>query len=155
MNRPRSTRVVTPTGVALAALAAGVAGLALGPQRSPAQQASAQRSTPAKLVQQAAESPAETPVPEPAKPKKVFRGRLPNYYNRVVDKEQRERIYGIQREYAPKIDALKAQLEKLVDERDEKVKAVLTPEQQETVEKLRAAAKAKRSRKKSAKSATE
>jgi len=154
MNRARSIRVLTPTSVALAALVAAVAGLALGPQRSPAQQASTEGSTGA-AVQQAAESPAETPVPETAKPKKAFRGRLPNYYSRVVDQEQREKIYAIQREYAPKIDTLKAQLEALVAERDEKVEAVLTPEQQQTVEKLRAAAKAKRSQRKAAQSASE
>jgi len=144
MNRARSIRVLTPACVALAALVVAVAGLAVGQQASPAQQPSTERSTLATLTQQAPESPAETPVPEEAKPEKKFRGRLPTYYNRVVDKEQRDKIYAIQREYAPKIDALKAQLEALTADRDAKVEAVLTPEQQKTVEKLRAAAKAKR-----------
>jgi hypothetical protein len=101
----------------------------------------------------AAETPAETPVPEkPAgKRKRAFRGRLPNYYNRVVDEEQREKIYGIQKEYAVKIDALKAQLEALMAERDAKVADVLTPEQLEQVEKLRAEAKAKQKRGKTTK----
>ena len=103
------------------------------------------------MTQQTAESPAETPVPEEAKPKKEFRGRLPFYYNRVVDKKQRDKIYAIQREYAPKIDALKAQLETLMTDRDKEVEAVLTPEQLKTVEKLRAAAKAKRDQAKAAK----
>ena len=42
----------------------------------------------------------------PAKKAKKFRGRLPNYYRQVVDEKQREAIYKIQQEYAPKIAAL-------------------------------------------------
>ena len=135
MKRVRSIRVLAWTCVAVAAVGVAVAGLAAG------QQPSTERSAPATLTQQTPESPAETPVPEEAKPKKEFRGRLPFYYNRVVDKKQRDKIYAIQREYAPKIDALKAQLETLMTDRDKEVEAVLTPEQLKTVEKLRAAAK--------------
>ena len=146
MKRVRSIRVLAWTCVAVA-----VAGVAAGQQPSPAKQPSTERSAPATLTQQTPESPAETPVPEEAKPKKEFRGRLPAYYNRVVDKGQRDKIYAIQREYAPKIDALKAQLEALMTDRDKKVEAVLTPEQLKTVEKLSAAAKAKRDQPKPAK----
>lgn len=155
MNRARSIRVLTSTSVALVALVVAVAGLAVAQQRSPDRQPSTAPSTLATLLQQAPESPAETPVPEAAKSKKEFRGRLPMYYSRVVDNEQREKIYAIQREYAPKIDALQAQLEALTADRDEKVEAVLTPEQRNTVEKLRAAAKTKRGQGKAAESASE
>ena len=156
MKRVRSIRGLAWTCVAVAAVGVAVAGLAAGQQPSPAQQPSTERSAPATLTQQTAESPAETPVPEEAKPKKKeFRGRLPVYYNRVVDKEQRDKIYAIQREFAPKIDALKAQLEALMTDRDKKVEAVLTPEQLKTVEKLMGAAKAKRDQAKAANGSSE
>jgi len=148
MKRVRSIRVLAWTCVAVAAVVVAVA----GQQPSPAQQPSTERSAPATLTQQTPESPAETPVPEEAKPKKKeFSGRLPIYYNRVVDKKQRDKIYAIQREYTPKIDALKAQLEALMTDRDKEVEAVLTQEQLKTVEKLRASAKAKQDQAKAAK----
>lgn len=81
------------------------------------------------------------------KPKKA-RGRLPNYYRLVVDQKQREAIYTIQQEYAEKIATLKAQLNAMTKERNEKVAALLTPEQRQKVEQLAAEAKAKRERKK-------
>lgn len=90
------------------------------------------------------------PKPPVAKKVKKFRGRLPNYYRYVVTPQQRETIYKIQAEYAPKIDALRAELEALIDERDEKVAAVLTPQQRKKVEQLKAAAKAKREKRKKA-----
>jgi hypothetical protein len=157
MEKARSIRVLAWTCVAAAAVGVAVAGrLAAGEQASAAEQPSAEQSVPATLTRLAPEAPAETPVPEKAKSKKrEFRGRLPNYYNRVVDQEQREKIYAIQREYAPKIDALKAQLAALVEERDEKVEAVLTPEQLKTVEELQAEAKAKRARARAAKASKE
>jgi Spy/CpxP family protein refolding chaperone len=82
--------------------------------------------------------------PAAAKTAKKSRGRLPNFYRQVVDPQQRETIYKIQAEYAPKIAELQAQLEKLIKERDEKIAAVLTPEQRKRVEDLKAAARAKR-----------
>jgi Spy/CpxP family protein refolding chaperone len=86
--------------------------------------------------------------PAAAKTAKKSRGRLPNFYRQVVDPQQRETIYKIQAEYAPKIAELQAQLEKLIKERDEKIAAVLTPEQRKRVEDLNAAARAKRRPKK-------
>ena len=83
------------------------------------------------------------------KPKK-FRGRLPNYYRKVVDEKQRQSIYQVQEEYASRIAALRAQLDAIMKERDEKVTAVLTPEQLQKVEQLKAAAQAEREKKKSA-----
>jgi len=84
-----------------------------------------------------------------AKKAKKFRGRLPAYYRHVVDEKQREAIYKIQEEYAAKLAALKAQLAALTQERNDKVAAVLTPEQKAKVEKLKAEARAKRKREKS------
>lgn len=73
------------------------------------------------------------------------RGRhvLPKHYAKVVTEAQREKIYAIQDQYDPKIDALAAQLKALKAQRDEKIKAVLTPEQQKQVEEATAKAKKK------------
>jgi hypothetical protein len=82
----------------------------------------------------------------PAKP----RGRLPVYYAQVVSEEQREEIYSIQASYAAQIDALEAQIETLLDERDAKIREVLTPEQRKEVDDLAAAARARRQQPKQA-----
>jgi len=86
--------------------------------------------------------------------KKEFRGRLPAYYARVVEKEQRKAIYAIQKEYNPRIKALKAELAALTKERDGKIAELLTPEQLKEVAQLKAAAKAKRLQNKAAKEKT-
>ncbi len=86
--------------------------------------------------------------PAAAKKAEKFRGRLPNFYRQVVNQKQRQTIYKIQAEYAPKIADLKAQLDALTKERDQRVAAVLTPEQRKRVEDFKAAAKAKREQKK-------
>lgn len=75
---------------------------------------------------------------------KTPRGRLPSYYAQVVTQEQREAIYKIQAEFAPKIQALDLQLKAIKAERDKKVLAVLTPEQRKLVEETAAKAKAGR-----------
>ncbi len=136
MTRSRFRHALAWLSVALMATAIVVVGPP-GASRNPvsAKQASAE--------QPAAETPAEAPVPEA---KKKFRPRLPNYYGRVVDEEQRQKIYGVQKEYFPRIEALKAQLAALTAERDKKIEAVLTPEQRKDVEKLRAEAKQKRAK---------
>ena len=84
-------------------------------------------------------------VPQNSVPQKKFQGRLPAYYRTVVDQKQREAIYAIQKEYWTQIEALKAQLEALTKQRDEKITAVLTPEQLKQVEATALAVKAKRS----------
>lgn len=81
---------------------------------------------------------------ETAKKAKKPSVRMPMYYGDVVDKAQREKIAAILGQYTPKINDLKAQLEALTKERDEKLAAVLTPEQAKKIEQLKAAAKAKR-----------
>ena len=70
---------------------------------------------------------------------------LPARYAQVVDEKQRAEIYKIQDEYQPKIDALQSQVNALKKERDEKISALLTPEQKKQID--AAAAKAKADRK--------
>jgi len=95
----------------------------------------------------AAAAPADSAAPAAqTQPKKRAepRGRLPAYFGKVVNKAQREQIYGIQKEYDPKIDALEAELAKLRQERDAKIDALLTPEQKAQIEQLKSEAAAKR-----------
>jgi hypothetical protein len=74
-------------------------------------------------------------------------GRLPAYYTGVVTPQQREAIYKIQAEYTTQLDELKAKVASLTKERDERVAALLTPEQKEKIEKAKEAATAKRAAK--------
>jgi len=77
------------------------------------------------------------------------RGRLPNYFSGVVTDEQREKIYAIQNEFEPKIKELILKLDSLKKERDEKINALLTPEQKKKIDDLKAAAKQAREKKES------
>ncbi len=77
-------------------------------------------------------------------PIKKFRGRLPAYFAKVVDDQQRRAIYEIQEVYHQRIEALKAQLAALTAERDVKIESVLSEPQRLEVEQMRAAARAKR-----------
>jgi Spy/CpxP family protein refolding chaperone len=92
----------------------------------------------------AAKADAKAADGKTAKPRAKPRGRLPAYYSKVVDGQQREKIYAIQKQYEPKITALKAELQALQEKVDGEVAAVLTPEQQAMVKKLADDAKAKR-----------
>ena len=97
-------------------------------------------------VEPAATADAQPPMatqPE-KKPRAKPRGRLPNYYAKMVDKKQREQIYAIQAQHADAIAKLQAELAKLIAQRDAEVRAVLTPEQQQQVDKLQSEAMAKR-----------
>lgn len=92
-----------------------------------------------------AAAPAQTEQPAAATTTaKKFRGRLPAYFSSVVSEKQRRQIYEVQKEYFERIEALKAQLATLIQEQDEKIDAVLSEEQRQQVETLRANAKAKR-----------
>lgn len=93
---------------------------------------------------EAADAKNKAAKPKKAAKREAQRGHLPPYYRDVVDDKQRETIYGIQQQYTSKIDALKAQLKTLTDERDAKVAAVLTPAQQKKIAELQAEAKKKR-----------
>lgn len=94
----------------------------------------------------AAEAETAKKAAPPAAETKEPRGRLPAYYAEVVDEKQRAAIYAIQQEYAERIKQLRLQLDAVTKERDQKIVAVLTPEQQKKVAQLAEAAKAKRER---------
>lgn len=70
----------------------------------------------------------------PAKERTPVRNRLPMFYSRVVTAEQREQIYAIQNKYQKQIDELTAQLHAVESQRDEEIRAVLTPEQQKQID---------------------
>lgn len=76
---------------------------------------------------------------------KRFRGRLPNYFGRVIDESQREQIYELQARFNEQIDSLEMQIADLTKERNELVEKVLTPEQLAEVNRMREEAKARRS----------
>jgi hypothetical protein len=90
--------------------------------------------------QASAEAPTEATKPAA----KQFRGRLPAYFSSVVTTTQRQDVYRIQEEYFHRLVALEEQIEKLKKERDEKVDAVLTPEQLTIVNERRKAAAGRR-----------
>jgi len=95
----------------------------------------------------------KTPAPDaPTKPKTAdssdegkLKGRLPAYFAKLVDKDQREAIYKIEDEYGPKIKALQQQVHDLEAERNGKIRAVLTPDQQQKLDEYMAAAKSAKS----------
>lgn len=63
-------------------------------------------------------------------------GRLPKYFNRVIDGIQREKIYKIQGDFEKQIDELQAKIDDLKKQRDAEVFKLLTPEQQERIKDL-------------------
>ena len=62
--------------------------------------------------------------------------RLPPHYSKVVTPEQRTKIYAIQQEFAPQIQELRRQLDRLIAERDMKARDVLTADQQRLLDEL-------------------
>ena len=78
--------------------------------------------------------------------KTKLKGRLPAYYSKLVDKDQKQKIYEIDSSFDPKIKDLKKQMEALIAQANKQIKAVLTPEQQTKLADLIAEAKAKRKR---------
>ena len=86
----------------------------------------------------------ETTQTQPAEMR--LTGRLPNYYASAaaVTAEQRQQIYAVQNEYDARIETLLDELEELRADRDAKVAAVLTPEQQKKVDLARADARKRR-----------
>jgi len=96
---------------------------------------------------------------KPAATKKVAkkpRGRLPNYYAKVVDQTQRKEIYAVQAKYTEEIGVLRKQIEELTAKRDAEVREVLTEEQRKEVDALSEAArkKAEENRKKKTKASS-
>ena len=65
------------------------------------------------------------------KPAREFQRRLPNGFAALVNTAQREQVYKIQEEYYELIALLELRTELLKQERDAKIDAVLTPAQQE------------------------
>ena len=65
------------------------------------------------------------------RPEREFQGRLPNGFRSLVSTAQRDAIYKIQEDYYELIALLELRVELLKNERDVKIDAVLTPEQQQ------------------------
>lgn len=80
--------------------------------------------------------------------------RLPNHFAKVVTQSQRNEIYAIQKDYAPRIKELEDALAALVAERDAKIRGVLSAEQQKELDEYVAAAKAKRAKARQERAAT-
>lgn len=92
----------------------------------------------------APEAKTETVVVERVLVRQVRRGALPAHHKDVVTKEQREKIYEIQAEYAEKIRALEEQVKQIRAERDKKISDLLTDEQRTQVETRREEARLRR-----------
>jgi hypothetical protein len=93
---------------------------------------------------QESKAPAKAAEKAPENAAAKRRVRLPAYYAQVVSEEQRAEIYSLLIEYEEQIDALAAQMELLVDERNNKIREVLTPEQRQEVDDRAAAARERR-----------
>lgn len=103
------------------------------------------------LLAQKAETKADAKAPETKKPV----NRLPIHFGNLVDGTQKEKIYSIQNQYTPQIEALAEQIKALQAKRDSEVESVLTPEQKAKLEKARADYKAKALERAAAKKAAE
>ena len=73
------------------------------------------------------------PINKGLKLEKEIRPRLPNGFGPVVNPNQKEEIYSIQRDYNPLIAMLELRISLLKMERDAKIESVLTPSQLERV----------------------
>ena len=69
---------------------------------------------------------------------------MPAHFNKVIDEKQREKIVVILNDYSPQIEKKRAELEALLNQRDEALFGVLTAAQRKQVEALRAESLAKR-----------
>ncbi len=79
-----------------------------------------------------------------AKETEARRGPLPFYYGKLgMSDEQREAAYDVMDAYDSKIEALKQQMKTLMQEREEKLKATLTPGQKLRLQELLEAARKK------------
>lgn len=72
------------------------------------------------------------------------RGRLPPLYKDVVTEAQRQRIYSIQAKYSTEIDGLEARIKRLQAEQTKAIEDVLEADQKAKLQRLRAAAEAKK-----------
>lgn len=92
-------------------------------------------------TQAAAPTAAAAPTTEKETARKPNYRRLPLYFPLIINKQQRSEVYRIQEEYGKQIADLEAQLRVLRNERDEKVMGILTPEQRQQYDDLKAKAK--------------
>ena len=74
--------------------------------------------------------PVQTPV------QKKFTRRLPTYYSKVVNDQQRQYIYSLQWRYEQEIRKYEEYLKKLVLHRDKMIYNVLSPQQKEQLKKM-------------------
>jgi hypothetical protein len=64
-------------------------------------------------------------------------GKLPKYWSKLgLSDQQRQRIFAVQQEFRPKIDQLKSQLKKAVEDEKRGMLAVLTKEQRTRLREL-------------------
>lgn len=99
---------------------------------------------PDRLLLEETDLAAKPPVSKDVVSDKKFTRRLPDYYRDVVSDQQKESIYKIQESYHPIINYLTLRLQMLKDERDAKIQAILSKDQQIKVEQLTEEAKNRR-----------
>lgn len=97
----------------------------------------------------------EQPVPEDTESKqdanreqrrgkRVAKVRLPNFFSKLVNPQQRTELEALAKEFDPKIEAAEAEVARLKAERERAEQAILSADQRTELEKLREAAKSKR-----------
>jgi hypothetical protein len=74
---------------------------------------------------------------------KTYR-RLPPHYKQIVNQEQQQKIYQIQEEYGPKVEAARVALAAIIQEQKEKISGVLTEEQKKELQEVVAKGKTKK-----------
>lgn len=85
-----------------------------------------------------------------------FSKRLPNFWRALrLTKKQTNSIYAVQKDYFDEISKLEARIKRLEDERDEKMRAVLTEKQRAALDAKLAEAEKKRADRAAAKEAEE
>lgn len=119
--------------------AIGVAGITFG-QRPPIQvmnsQVTQQHSIDLGSKRQAVKEVVQSaPAVETPLPKK-FAGRLPTYYSKIVNEQQRQYIYLLQWRYEQEIRKYEAHLKKIVLHRDKMIYNVLSTQQKEQLRKF-------------------
>ena len=95
-----------------------------------------QRSIDLGSKRQAAAVVAKPAAQSPQQPHKKFKGRLPTYYSKVVNDQQRQYIYSLQWRYEQEIRKYEEHLKKLVLHRDKMIYNVLSPQQKEQLKKM-------------------
>ena len=71
-------------------------------------------------------------------PRKEPRGRLPTYWNEVVEPEQKEALYEIQKKYEAQIEDLEKQMAALEKQREAEMLSLLSQDQKEKLARVRA-----------------